>query len=223
VVRWTRQETVALARSVSIEEARRHFFQKPLTWIGFGVAAVVLAVAGLFGGLEERRDATAAIPPIALGEAVDAGPWRISVERAFTIDELDGEYLSDEEANHWFGLVATVTVIDDEPNEAFAFSLQLAGAEGLAEQADGRIDEPAVVRFDDASPLALNPGITEQVVYLWEQSKSAAVPATVTVEVLEPKRRRDSLSDELRWFYSETTTVGAVSVPVEQLPTADEE
>src|SRR5688500_10694126 len=89
VVRWTRQEAVARARSVSIEEARRHLLQKPLTWVGFGVAAVVLAVAGLFGGLEERSDA-AAVPPVAIGEAVDAGPWRISVERAFTIDELDG-------------------------------------------------------------------------------------------------------------------------------------
>ena len=142
VVRWTRQEAVARARSVSIEEARRHFLQKPLTWVGFGVAAVVLAVAGLFGGLEERSDA-AAVPPVAIGEAVDAGPWRISVERAFTIDELDGQYLTDEEANQFFGLVATVTVIDDRPNTLFSPALRLQDVDGLRREDDGVLVQPA--------------------------------------------------------------------------------
>lgn len=222
MVRWTRQEAVARARSVSIEEARRHFLQKPLTWVGFGVAAVVLAVAGLFGGLEERSDA-AAVPPVAIGEAVDAGPWRISVERAFTIDELDGQYLTDEEANHFFGLVATVTVIDDRPHTLFSPALRLQDVDGLRREDDGVLVQPRVLRFDDASPTALNPGVTEQVVYLWEQAGSASVPSEVTIEVLEPNRRRDSLFDTLEWFYTELSIVGAVTVPVEQLPPAVEE
>jgi hypothetical protein len=223
VVRWTRHEAVARARSVSIEEARRHFLQKPLTWVGFGVAAVLLAVAGLFGGLEERRDA-ATVPPVAIGEAVDAGPWRISVERAFTIDELDGQYLTDDEANHFFGLVATVTVIDVRPHTLFSPAVRLADVEGLQLDYDGeRIARPVVLRFDDASPPALNPGVTEQVVYLWEQAKSAPVPADVTIEVLEPNRRRHSLWFTLEWFYEELTPVGAVTVPVEQLPSEVEE
>jgi hypothetical protein len=223
VVRWTRHEAVARARSVSIEGARRHFLQKPLTWVGFGAAAVVLAVAGLFGGLEERSDA-ATVPPVEIGEAVDAGPWRISVERAFTIDELEGEYLTDEEANHFFGLVATVTVIDDRPNQLFARALHLVDVEGLSLDFDGDgLAHPRVLRFDDASPAALNPGVTEQVVYLWEQAKSASVPSEVTIEVLEPNRRRNSLWFTLEWFYEELTPVGAVTVPVEQLPSEVEE
>jgi hypothetical protein len=213
---------VARARSVSIEEARRHFLQKPLTWIAFGVAAVVLAVAGLFGGLEERRDA-AAVPPVGVGEAVDAGPWRISVERAFTVDELDGQYLSDEEANHFFGLVATVTVIDSRPHTLFSPAVRLHGVDGLRREDDGDLARPSVLRFDDASPAALNPGVTEQVVFLWEQARSAAVPSEVTVEVLEPNRRRHSLWFTLEWFYDELTPMGAVTVPVERLPSEVEE
>jgi hypothetical protein len=213
---------LARARAASVEEARHHFLQKPLTWIGFGVAALVLAVAGLFGGLEERKDA-AAVPSIAIGEAVDAGPWRISVERAFTIDELDGQYLSDDEANHWFGVVATVTVVDEQPNAAFRYSLRLADVEGLRRGADGHVSEPRVLRLDDASDLVLNPGVTERAVYLWEQAESASVPDEVAVEVIEPNRRRDSFTDRLEWMYDEPTTVGAVSVPVERLPAEAEE
>jgi hypothetical protein len=203
---------------VSIEEARHHFLQKPLTWIGVGVAAVALAVAGLFGGLEERRDA-AAVPPVAVGEAVDAGPWRISIERAFTIDELDGEYLSDEVANHWFGVVATVTVIDEQPNSSFRYSLQLSDIDGLARNAGGDVIGLTVVRLDDASDLVLNPGVTERVVYLWEQAKTADVPAEATVQMIEPNRRRDSFSGTLEWFYDELAVVAAATVPVERLPT----
>lgn len=182
----------------------------------------MLAVAGLFGGLEERRDA-AAVPPVAVGEAVDAGPWRISVERAFTIDELDGTYLADDEANHWFGLVATVTVIDDRPNPSLRRALRLGGVEGLLLDVDGNVDPPSVLRFDDASDARLNPGVTEQVVYLWEHSRSAPVPSEVSIDVLEPNRRRDSLFDTLEWFYEELSIVGTVTVPVEQLPSEVEE
>lgn len=222
MLRWTRQEAVARARSASIDEARKHFLQQPLTWVGFGVAAVVLAVAGLFGGLEERGDA-AAVPPVAAGEAVDAGPWRISIERAFTIDELDGAYLVDDEVNHWFGLVATVTVIDDEPNGLFSHAVRLQGVEGLHRDDDGDLAWPRVLRFDDASLATLNPGVTEKVVYLWEQAKSAPVPPDVTIEVLEPTWRRDSLDDTLGWKYEELSPVGVLTVPVEQLPSEVEE
>jgi hypothetical protein len=178
-------------------------------------------VAGLFGGLQERSDA-AAVPPVAVGVAVDAGPWRLSVERAFTIDALDGQYLTDEEANHWFGVVATVTVIDDRPNQLFSYALRLGGVEGLGEDGEG-IAPPIVLRLDDGSPAQLNPGVEEQVVYLWEQAKAAPVPAEATVEVREPNRRRDSLYGTLEWWYRELSAVGSVTVPVERLPAVDEE
>lgn len=222
--RWTRHDAVARARSASIEKARRDFLHQPLTWIGAGVAAVLLGVAGLFGGLEERRDAAAeAAPAVAVGEAVDAGPWRISVERAFTIDTLEGEYLTDKEANRWFGLVTTVTVIDDEANPLLSVSLQLDGVDGLLRDDDGDVVAPQALRFDDGESAALNPGVTEQVVYLWEQAKASPTPAEVTVQFQEPNRRRHSLWFTLEWFYNELSTVGAVTVPVEQLPSEVEE
>ena len=59
--------------------------------------------------------------------------------------------------------------------------------------------------------------------YLWEQARSTPVPSDVTVEMLEPNRRRDSLFGTLEWFYTELSIVGAVTVPVEQLPPAVEE
>jgi hypothetical protein len=101
--------------------------------------------------------------------------------------------------------------------------VQLDGVDRLLREPDGDLAPPRVLRVDDASTVVLNPGVTEKVVYLWEQAKSEPVPADVTVEVIEPTRRRDSLDGTLQWKYQETSVVGAVTVPVERLPSEAEE
>lgn len=221
MVRWARSERLVRARESTFAEARARFLTRPITWIALGAAAVGLTVAGLFGGLGERHDTTA-VATVPVGDAIDAGPWRITIDRAITIDELDGAYLADPEANRWFGLVATVTVIDDRPNQSVGRAVRVEDVDGLVGDATGAVGEPVVYRVSDASLARLNPGVTERVVILWEQAKAAPRPERATVDVQRPAWRRDSFTDEARWFYGESTTVGSVVVAVEHLPVAED-
>lgn len=222
MVRWGREErrkAIRRARAASLAGARTSFAAKPLTWIGVVLAVLVLAVAGLFGGLRERHDAPAH-PVLAVGAAVDAGPWRVTVQRARSLDELDGAYLTDPAENRWFAVVATITVIDDVPNAEVGVALEPRGVESLRLDDRGRVVAPQVLRLSDGQPLGvLNPGITEDVAFLWEQAKSAPVPTEVTLDVGAPARRRDSFSTALVWKYGERTIVGSVTVDVKRVET----
>lgn len=201
------------ARAASVAGVKRRFVANPWAWCTGAVTAGALVVTGAFGGLERRTDA-GRVPVVAVDDVVAAAPWDITVHRAITVASIEGQYLTDDR-NRWVGVVATVTVVDDEPNGRLAEALTLSGVPGLvAIGGDGR---PTVSRVSDATPAVLNPGIPERVVFLWEQDGTAPAPERLTVEVRRPKYRRDSLTDEARWFYEEATVVAHVPVEVEAL------
>jgi hypothetical protein len=157
---------------------------------GFGLAAglVALAISGLFGGLDEAK--APKLPTIGMNTVFDGGPWKVNVKRARLVSDLSPLKLKTE-GNRWLGIVATVEVTADETRFGdLKDILRVHGAEGLAKP------EPDHVNLlRDATELPyLQPGLPEDVGFVWEQAGSAPVPKEITVEIYGKTLRVDSLS-----------------------------
>lgn len=202
------------ARRVARSAVGRRLTEQPLRNLGaLGAGAILLATAA-FGGLEPAEtpgDAT-----VQLGETVHAAPLDITVDRVTWLEgELPGAYLTDDE-NRWIGVVATVSTdhsasLSSEP----AYAMGLAGVEGLVGELVDGVD--AVLSADqllmaDASRLApMQPGLTYEVVFLFEQDGDAPPPEEVELVLFGHVWRADSFDGTFGW--KDPAPVARAAVP----------
>lgn len=186
--------------------ARAEVEKHPWRWIGAGATAIVLAVSAAFGGLSDASGD--AVATVEVGATVDAGPWTITVERAVVVNEFE-TLVHEVETDRWIAAVVTITNTTDEPRTGSAIG------EGLEIRpfAGQREDSLFVVVNSDGSLLrAIQPGLPEQIAFLWEQDRDEPIPASLDLRLYGYVHRRDSLTGELVW--RDGVPVATVRVPV---------
>ncbi|MEV4753571.1 hypothetical protein AB0J86_00410 [Micromonospora sp. NPDC049559] len=168
-------------------------FGIPLRWLGLSAGAATLAVSGFFGGLEGPDEP--AIPVVQPGTVDRGSPWNVTVSRVRLVNDL-GTLRLTVPGDRWLAVVATVEVTADESRNDLDDVLRLTGVLGLMSQ------EPAhVMLMRDATELGrLNPGMPEEIAFVWEQSAGAAPPGTVTVQIYGKTYRMDNLANRMEWL-----------------------
>lgn len=189
-------------RRVAHSAVGRRLADQPLRNLGAVGTGAILLVTAAFGGLEPAE--TAGPTTFAFGDTVRAAPLDITVDRVTWLDgELPGVYLTDDE-NRWIGVVATVTTdhsasLSAEPS----YTVGLAGVEGLLGDPVDGVD--AVLSADqllmaDASRLSpMQPGLTYEVVYLFEQDGDVLPPQEVELVLLGHTWRADTFDGTFGW------------------------
>lgn len=177
-----------------------------LLGIGALIAAVVIGIAALFGGLESRADGK---PVAAVGDVVDAGPWEITLQRSVAIVDLDGLF-HDHEGDRWIAVTTMMTNTSDRTMPALRASL--AEAVTVRPFAGMRDTAVRVLLTSDGSLAELQPGLTVQVAFIWEQDGTVPVPARVEVALTGWTDRRDSLTGERAWWDPATVATATLDV-----------
>ncbi|MGI8414994.1 MAG: hypothetical protein ACR2P2_02065 [Nakamurella sp.] len=180
------------------------------------VIALLVAVTGLFGGLKAAANAGEA--PMKLGVAVTTPQWSVTVQRArlATADQLAPLHPL-QPHTHWLGVVAEVMVTASTPQlvtgtgDSTPGVIEVSGVQGIQHP---WADQVAIVQDASTSP-ELQPGVSEQIVFLWEQQDSAPVLASATVTVMSLSYIRSVSDDTLRWLNPAPYGHLAVAVQVE--------
>lgn len=161
----------------------------PLRWHITGAGVFVLAVSGLFGGLDPVAAARSDVPRISLGDTVEAGPWRVKVTGITLISEAPPIRVTNK-GDHLLAVLATVEVTADSTRSDLYDIVRLRGVGGL------RTDEPKFVwmRRDGAYAQHLQPGLPEDIAFFWEQAPTATNAAALEVEVFGKTYRENTLT-----------------------------
>jgi hypothetical protein len=204
----------ARARASGSLVARRALDQ-PLRRIGIAGAVVLLAVTAAFGGLREQtEDGPEAL---VVDVPVDAAPFELTVHRVVWTTDLPGQYLS-EDGNRWVGVVATVRNTSDEGvlSGTLQEALTLTDVEGLVGEPRSLVPgvtATSVALLEDGSSLSpVQPGLTYEAAFLFEQDGSAAPPSTATVLLQQHTWRSGSLDPTVAWWDPATTSRGELDV-----------
>jgi len=165
----------------------------PVNGILAGAGALVLGVAGLFGGLAPA--ARPAPPALAAGSAIDGGPWRVTLQQVRLYDELQ-PLTHNKPGDRWILVLATVEVTTDASRGDMYDIIRLAGVSGL------RTEEPERVLLarDGTIVSNLNPRMPERLGYFWEQAPDAPAPTGLDVRVYGKTQRIDTLTGHLEWL-----------------------
>ena len=185
----------ARARSSGSTVARR-VLDQPLRRVGMGGALVLLVATAAFGGLRSQTQDGPEV--LVVDTPVQVAPFEVTVHRIVWTTELPGQYLSDD-ANRWVGVVATVRNTSDAGvlGEKLRDALTLTGVDGLVQAPDALVPgvrASAVSLLVDGSSLSpVQPGLTYEAAFLFEQKGSAAPPTGATVLLQKQTWRSGSL------------------------------
>jgi hypothetical protein len=151
-----------------------------LAWTFVAVVAVVAAgVLYLTGGLET---APAAAPPglrtASTGEPINVGPATITIQRAVAVLVLNDALPKPTDGYRVLAVVAHVAVTDKQTWKQAYDVLKPIGIAGLGD----KTVNPVLMR-DSQGAWGLQPGVPEDITWLFEQSLAEPVPSTVTVEL----------------------------------------
>jgi hypothetical protein len=157
-----------------------------------GVGALLLAVSGIFGGLERMKGPR--LYTVGVGAVHRGKPWDVALTRAMVLDEAPLRLRH--QRDRWIAVGARVEITADESRRDLADVLQVVGVDGLL---DKRPADVYLLR-DKASANLLQPGLGEDLIFLWEQAETAPVPKTIEVHILGKKQRIDTFSGRLDWM-----------------------
>jgi hypothetical protein len=203
---------------------------QPLRNLGVGVTAIVLGTTAAFGGLEEAEGADAPTP-VKVGTTTTAEPFDITIKRLLWVNDLPG-YPTSADGNRWLAIVADVkntgetTLLPTYAREAVTVS----GVEGLpkppeldltTDQEDdrtNRIGPDHLLYLPDSTELSpLQPGISYEAVYLYEQEAAATPAEKVDVQLVGHTLRADTFQGTEQ--YLDPAVVAEASLAV--LPSED--
>ncbi|RIQ20185.1 hypothetical protein DY240_18970 [Jiangella rhizosphaerae] len=203
-------------RRLGLGASRQHL---PLA--GSAAGAVVLAVL-VAGGFDPLEKPAADVAPLVVGEAVDLGPFTVTVERMRVVDELPGVSEGDDDTRV-LALVATVTATGTttEYGAMLSESVALDGVPGVpAEVLPGDTadpDEPVpagdvYVMADGTRLDAVQPGLEYEVAMVWEQDARAAVPSEARLVLVGRTLRQSSIDRSQEWLDPLPVVAGDIDV-----------
>lgn len=183
----------------------RRLVKQPLRTMGVGAALAVLGATAAFGGLEpadDRKD----FPGVEVGRTVHVAPFDITVKRVVWVDRLPNVYPT-EAGNRWLAITATVRNTHHESlygAAELAQAVRLTGVAGLVQKpkpgADGVTSTYRKVLADTTDLTPVQPDMTYEMAFLFEQRASATPPSEVTVQLFEHTWRQDSIDKTMKWL-----------------------
>ncbi|HZM79126.1 MAG TPA: hypothetical protein VFC19_25635 [Candidatus Limnocylindrales bacterium] len=181
---------------------------------GIGLSVLLVAISGLFGGLDTAPERATAV-----NAAIDAGPWKVTITGARLTRELRPMHLM-EEKNYFIVVLATVEIKADRTWKFLGETVQLAPTKGIVAKPTKSLSgdtfhrNDGIVLLRDVTKIdQLNPGMPEKLAYFWEFDSTVPIPSEVKVYIGFRKFREDSLSGHMSWMeHSELNK--AVVVPL---------
>ena len=150
------------------------------------------------------------------------------MHRVVWTTDLPGQYLSDD-GNRWVGVVATVRNTSDAGvlGSTLQDALTLADVDGLVQEPGALVPGVAassIALLEDGSSLSpVQPGLTYEAAFLFEQDGSVAPPTSATVLLQRQTWRSGSLDPTRRRWRDPTTTLRGELDVREARSDADEE
>lgn len=188
---------------------------QPIRRIGIGGAVVLLAVTAAFGGLEAQTQDGPEV--LEVDTPVEVAPFELTVQRVVWTTDLPGQYLTEDD-NRWIGVVATVRNTSDAGvlGVVLRDALTLTDVEGLLKEPGAvvpGITSTSVALLADGSLLSpVQPGLTYEAVFLFEQDGSVRPPTGATVLLQGHTWRSGSLDPTVAWWDPTTVRRGELAV-----------
>jgi hypothetical protein len=195
----------------------RRLLEQPLRNLGVGVTAIVLGTTAAFGGLEEAHGVGAGAPgEVKVDQVMEAAPFTIRIRRLLWVaaEELPGVYVS-EDGDRWLAIVADIRNTTDASLLPFYAqeAVTVSGVDGLLKKPELDLSTPAeddrtdrvssdqLLQLADSSTLdPIQPGLTYQAVFLFEQKGTAQPAAQVAVQLVGHTLRPNSFDQQEMWL-----------------------
>ncbi|GAA3532804.1 hypothetical protein GCM10022234_32130 [Aeromicrobium panaciterrae] len=200
------------------EHLRPFVASRSLRQLTLAAGALVLLASGLFGGLERAEPEK--VTSVKAGQTVDTGPFDLTVTKVVWAEDLaDGP--GESELGRFLVVHATVTSTEKDTVSGFVIreALRIHGLRGFAEKEGSDVlvtsDEadPRVVSVADQVRIDyLNPGLTYDVQYVWEQTWSRPLPSSVDLTVFGHGFRQSNIDEQEDWFDRFPIAVGSFAV-----------
>lgn len=193
----------------------------PLRVIGIGACALVLVVAaaGLAGGLEEVPPEE--LPAVAVDERSEGEPYHVTVASAGLVGDVEVTSLP-EGADHWLLVFADVEVTSQESRADVRDALFVSGIDGLlGDQTlfgypEAVLADTVLRARDDGRVSMLHPGLPERLAFLWgRRSGDRPPPAEIDVVIVSKTLRKASLNNRMMWL--DDTPRAKVTVPLQDV------
>jgi hypothetical protein len=163
----------------------------PLRRLGVGAGVLALAISGLFHGLDSVPSVTQVKPNVATKD----GAFDVSVVTCRVVNDLS-PLKPDKDGDRWFIVLANVTVTADDSQAGVDEIIRVPNVPGLTDDAPDHV----VLARDATEVEQLNPGMTERVGFVWEQSSSVPVPTQALVQVYGRTLRDSTLTGDKEWL-----------------------
>src|SRR5690606_6710115 len=164
------------------------------------LVGIAVGVTSVTGGLATAPSTGKELPVAAVGEPVDTGPYRVTVERAAIFTKF-GATEPDAPGGSLLAVMATVEVTAERSRSLTNIGgravVDAGGLSGVTEAAPHRI----LYLRDGASVGSLQPGLPERVVFIWEIKPDAVVPAEIEVELRGATYRRTNFVFLNEWTW----------------------
>jgi hypothetical protein len=205
-----------LRRRAQTSKVASRLLEQPLRTLGVGVTGIVLGATALFGGLEDADPASRDVTSVKIGEKVVAAPYEITIRKVVWVDELPNVYPL-EKGSHWLAITATVRNTHTESlfgAVELKDALALSGVEGLVEKPERgteRVESTYRKIIADTTDLSpVQPGLSYEMVFLFEQRADAAPPTEVAVEAVGHTWRQNSIDKTMGWLDPEVVARGTL-------------
>ncbi|CAM3415049.1 hypothetical protein OCAE111667_08685 [Occultella aeris] len=176
------------------------------TWprrIAIAMVAVLILVIAAVGGF--ARVAPEPARQLAVGEAVDVGPYTVTVESFFVSDQVDIYGIPDE-ADAWVGVVMVLETSELEGIPTDYQNFRLSGADLVEERF-----QQVVLLADDSRANFLTADLPVHVAMLWPVRDSGAIGDEVELTLTETYEDISFLFQTPTWFAGDR--IGVIAVP----------
>ena len=180
------------------------------------IVVATLAVLGLgvtwaTGGLARDPVYTAdGVQTVAVGESVDTGPLRMSVEAAAVFDEY-GDVRPFGGEGYLLIVKLTMENLSNRTRSILSGAVALEGVSGLKDTSPMRV----VLVRDSSSAYALEPALPEQVAFVWQLLPGTTAPEEINVVLLGATWRKTNFSFINEWYWWDDGPRAETTVPVE--------
>ena len=184
--------------SVSRETTRQLFDRLPTTWLVTAVAAVLLGVSAVFGGLDEAPVEAAAV--IEAGDTHAGSELTLTVDQALLIDAFPEQLVIPQKGNRLLVVRAVVENTTNEPRRLSTVPLTSSGAPrpqrtvqadvlrivGVSGQRAATPPTSILVIDDGSDKVVVQPHVPVELAFVWEVPQDEVKKGdTINVQLLD--------------------------------------